>query len=170
MARWERLIDMQLNIAWGSSLERMADDLFRRLGECRVGTAEIFAKRDCIVVPNRIQQAWLQHHFLFDMPRGATPHVLANCDFPPFNLFINDWLNRISPAEQTGRPDPPSPSKAPAGAFLISCSTATSPATSPPSCNMSSPAAPVPATPVNASSWPGVSPRSSISTSPTAPP
>lgn len=106
MARWERLIDMQLNIAWGSSLERMADDLFRRLGECRVGTAEIFAKRDCIVVPNRIQQAWLQHHFLFDMPRGATPHVLANCDFPPFNLFINDWLNRISPAEQPGRPDP----------------------------------------------------------------
>ena len=98
----------QLTVHWGNSLEDFADHLFGELTakSAQTGINDIFARRDCIVVPNRIQQAWLQHHFLFDMPRGSTPHVLANCDFPPFSLFINDWLNQISPDNQPGRPDP----------------------------------------------------------------
>ena len=98
----------QLTVHWGNSLEDFADHLFGELTAKSAQTRinDIFARRDCIVVPNRIQQAWLQHHFLFDLPRNTTPHVLANCDFPPLNLFVTDWLNQISPASQPGRPDP----------------------------------------------------------------
>lgn len=98
---------MTMDIRWGNSLETLADDLFSKLGERKTGTPdEIFAKRDCIVVPNRIQQAWLQQRFLYDSPRTTIPHVLANCDFPLLNLFVNDWLYRMQTGDANSRPDP----------------------------------------------------------------
>lgn len=98
---------MTMDIRWGNSLEALADDLFAKLGERKSGTPdEIFAKRDCIVVPNRIQQAWLQQRFLYDSPRTTIPHVLANCDFPLLNLFVSDWLYRMQTGDANSRPDP----------------------------------------------------------------
>ena len=101
---------MALNVSWGNALETLADDLFAKLAEQPANSPmEVFAKRDCIVVPNRVQQAWLQQRFLYDLDRSAAPvpHVLANCDFPLLNLFVNDWLYRMDPREAgAARPDP----------------------------------------------------------------
>ena len=99
---------MPLNVCWGNGLEALADDLFRRMGETRAASpAGVFAARDCVVVPNRIQQAWLRHRFLYDSPRSSVPHVLANCDFPLLGFFINDWLYRMDlPGDASARPDP----------------------------------------------------------------
>jgi exodeoxyribonuclease V gamma subunit len=98
---------MALNIRWGNSLEALADNLLAKLGEDKVvEPAEVFVKRDCIVVSNRIQQAWLQQRFLYDSPRITVPHVLANCDFPLLSLFVNDWLYRMQTGDAASRPDP----------------------------------------------------------------
>lgn len=100
---------MALNIRWGNSLETLADDLFAKLGQSKADIpSEVFQKRDCIVVPNRIQQAWLQQRFLYDMDRckAPVPHVLANVDFPLLSLFVADWLHRMDPANRSARPNP----------------------------------------------------------------
>lgn len=99
---------MALTVRWGNSLEQMADNLFAKLNASRVAApSEVFQKRDCIVVPNRIQEAWLQQRFLFDAPRETVPHVLANVDFALLNLFVQDWLYRMDhPAAGHARPDP----------------------------------------------------------------
>ncbi|MBW7908660.1 MAG: hypothetical protein H3C50_07040 [Kiritimatiellae bacterium] len=82
---------MALTISWGNNLERLADDLFAKLLKGKTTPDDLFGRRDCVVVPNRTQQAWLQQRFLFDTPRTTVPHVLANCDFPLLSLFVNDW-------------------------------------------------------------------------------
>ncbi|MCF7837728.1 MAG: exodeoxyribonuclease V subunit gamma [Candidatus Marinimicrobia bacterium] len=98
---------MTLRIAWSHSYAQLADDLFDQLDGDRAATpATVFARRDCIVVPNRIQQAWLQLHYLFDRPRNQGPRVLANCDFPLLPLFVNDWLARMNAPGQAPQPDP----------------------------------------------------------------
>ncbi len=101
---------MALCIRWGNRLESLADDLFARLLADKAQTpAEVFERRDCIVVPNRIQQAWLQQRFLYDLDRRGVPvpHVLANCDFPLLPLFIHDWLHRMDhPEVGAARPNP----------------------------------------------------------------
>ncbi len=96
---------MALNITWGNNLEKLAGDLFGKLYANRSSVDAIFEKRDCIVVPNRTQQAWLQQYFLFDRERDAVPNVLADCDFPLLNLFVNDWLYRMD-HPGGGTPDP----------------------------------------------------------------
>lgn len=101
---------MPMNIQWGNGLETLADDLFRRLESGKVDSpADVFARRECIVVPNRVQQAWLQQRFLYEgigSPASA-PRVLAHCDFPLLNLFVSDWLYRIDhPENGSARPDP----------------------------------------------------------------
>lgn len=99
---------MALTVRWGNSLEQMADDLFAKLNASKVASpSEVFQTRDCIVVPNRIQEAWLQQRFLFDAPRKTIPHVLANVDFALLNFFVQDWLYRMDrPATENTRPDP----------------------------------------------------------------
>ncbi|MCO5044424.1 MAG: exodeoxyribonuclease V subunit gamma [Kiritimatiellae bacterium] len=96
---------MALTISWGNNLERLADDLFAKLLKGKTTPDDLFARRDCVVVPNRTQQAWLQQRFLFDAPRTTVPHVLANCDFPLLSLFVNDWLYRMD-HPTGGTPDP----------------------------------------------------------------
>ena len=102
--------EMPLNVCWGNSLESLADSLFFKLGSLRnLDPRDVFQARCCIAVPNRIQQAWLQHRFLFDLdrPNSPAPHVLANCDFPLINLFVSDWLHRMDhPGNVHARPDP----------------------------------------------------------------
>lgn len=97
-----------MTVRWGNSLEAMADNLFAELSaSMSESPSEVFQQRDCIVVPNRIQEAWLQQRFLFDAPRGATPHVLANVDFALLNVFAQEWLQRMDqPAESPARFDP----------------------------------------------------------------
>ncbi len=101
---------MPMNIQWGNGLESLADDLFQQLENDKVASpSDVFAQRECVVVPNRVQQAWLQQRFLFDLnrPASATPHVLANVDFPLLNLFVADWLYRMEhPENGIARPDP----------------------------------------------------------------
>ena len=101
---------MPLNVCWGNSLESLADALFDKFVSRRnLEPGAVFNARDCIVVPNRIQQAWLQHRFLFDLDRSHSPvpHVLANCDFPLIGLFVADWLHRMDhPGNSHVRPDP----------------------------------------------------------------
>ena len=101
---------MPMNIQWGNGLETLADDLFRRLeSEKAASPADVFARRECIVVPNRVQQAWLQQRFLYEgtASQASAPRVLAHCDFPLLNLFVSDWLHRMDhPENGTARPDP----------------------------------------------------------------
>lgn len=98
-----------LTVRWGSDLGKLADRLFDLLNQLPVtGAEEVFARRDAIVVPNRVQQAWLQLRFLYDRPRGgAFPNVLADCDFPLAGPFINDWLYRMTnEGAREGHPNP----------------------------------------------------------------
>jgi exodeoxyribonuclease V gamma subunit len=100
---------MPLTVRWGNDLNALADDLFARLAGPPVPSPDlVFARRDCVVVPNRIQQAWLQQRFLLDSaaaPSGL-PRVLALCDFPLLAFFVNDWLYRMAAGPDAGRPDP----------------------------------------------------------------
>ncbi len=96
---------MALSITWGNNLEKLAGNLFDKLYANRSSVDAIFARRDCIVLPSRTQQAWLQQYFLFDRERDAAPNVLADCDFPLLSLFVNDWLYRMD-HPGGGTPDP----------------------------------------------------------------
>ena len=99
---------MTLDIRWGNRLESLADDLFGKLAAAQVDSpAQVFARRDAIVVSNRLQQAWLRQRFLLGAPRRSIPHVLANCDFPLLGPFVGDWLFRMDhPDAAVRRPNP----------------------------------------------------------------
>ena len=92
-----------INVKWGNRLEDLAYTMFDAMaGEQVARPGEVLSRRHCIVVPNRIVQHWLQHEFLF---RKGTPRVLANCDFPLANVFVNDNLYQMSHPD-SGRRDP----------------------------------------------------------------
>ena len=82
-----------LEIIWDNNPEALADDLFAKMGRQKADSpAEALRRRFCIVTPTRIQQAWLQQRFLYDLPRPITPHVLAQVDFELLNYFLSAWL------------------------------------------------------------------------------
>ena len=92
-----------INVKWGNRLEDLAYTMFDAMaGEQVARPGEVLSRRHCIVVPNRIVQHWLQHEFLF---RKGKPRVLANCDFPLANVFVNDNLYQMS-HPGSGRRDP----------------------------------------------------------------
>jgi len=92
-----------INVTWSNRLEDLAATMFDSMaGEQVARPGEVLSRRHCIVVPNRIVQHWLQHEFLF---REGTPRVLANCEFPLANVFVNDSLNQVS-HPGSGRRDP----------------------------------------------------------------
>ena len=92
-----------INVTWSNRLEDLASTMFDSMaGEQVARPEEVLGRRHGIVVPNRIVQHWLQHEFLF---RKGTPRVLANCEFPLANVFVNDSLYQMShPGD--GRRDP----------------------------------------------------------------
>jgi len=82
-----------ISVYWSNRLERLADELFGRLaGEQAKSPADVLSRRECVVIPNRILQHWLQHRFLYRDDAPAIPRVLANVEFPLLNIFVNDWL------------------------------------------------------------------------------
>ncbi len=92
-----------INVRWGNRLEEMAAEMFAEMAEERCRTpAEALGRRQCVIVPNRIVQHWLRHEFLF---RRGPPRVLAGCDFPLVNVFVNDLLFRLT-APAAARRDP----------------------------------------------------------------
>ena len=80
-----------LEIIWDNNPEALADDLFAKMGRQKADSpAEAFRRRFCIVTPTRIQQAWLQQRFLYDLPRPITPHVLF-AEFTKAGLIRDSW-------------------------------------------------------------------------------
>lgn len=96
-----------LEIIWDNNPEAMANDLFAKMGRQKADSpAEALRRRFCIVTPTRIQQAWLQQRFLYDLPRPITPHVLAQVDFELLNYFLSAWLLPPPSAENAANPRP----------------------------------------------------------------
>jgi len=87
-----------LDVKWGNRLERLAEAMFADLhGASSVADspAAVFARRDAIVVPNRLVQHWLLHRFLYRPDDSPVPRILADVEFPLLNVFVNDWLGRM---------------------------------------------------------------------------
>ncbi len=84
-----------LTVCWGNRLEVMADDLLGHVASVRTSDPSALLGRSvCILTPNRIQQAWLQHRFLYDDRSENTGlRVLANCEFTLLNSFVSQWLS-----------------------------------------------------------------------------
>ena len=93
-----------INVTWSNRLEDLASAMFDAMAREQVARPEeVLGRRHGIVVPNRIVQHWLQHEFLF---RKNTPRVLANCEFPLANVFVNDSLYQMShPGDGLRDPD-----------------------------------------------------------------
>ncbi len=98
---------MSFNFHSHSRLETLAECLFGNLfATATLQPAEVFARRDCVVAPSRIMQGWLRQRCLFDQPRTAhAGPIVADCDFPLLNVFVNDWLHRMD-NPQADRRDP----------------------------------------------------------------
>ncbi len=96
-----------LQVQWGNRMEMLADAMFAHLDDdvMTANPTEVFARRDCIVVPNRLVKHWLLHRFVFRDRDETVPRVLADVDFPLLNIFVNDGLGRIDrPGLQTRDP------------------------------------------------------------------
>jgi len=93
-----------ITVKWGNNLTELADAMFGEMDPAKVANpSEIFSHRQCIVIPNRIMQSWVQHQYLFRGEDSSVPRVLANCDFPLLNVFVNDWLDRMDHPDGQGR-------------------------------------------------------------------
>lgn len=96
-----------LMVISGNRLERLAETLFARLSANPAAEpAAVFAHSDCIVVPSRNMQGWLKQAFLYGHDEKSIPRVLADCEFPLLNVFVNDWLFRMDNPAADSR-DPP---------------------------------------------------------------
>jgi len=95
-----------MRVLFDNRLEALGDALFRELGAYRADdAAAVLARRDCVVTPSRILQAWLRQRYLYgaDGGDGPRPRILTHCDFPLVNLFVNDWLYRMDRPDADGR-------------------------------------------------------------------
>lgn len=89
-----------------SQLETLAERLFETLFDAPAASepAGVFAKRDCVVVPSRIMEGWLRQRYLFGPTRvPGSGGIIADCDFPLLNVFVNDWLYRMDRPEADRR-------------------------------------------------------------------
>ncbi len=82
-----------MQVFWSNDLVMMARQLAEYIdSECAAEPRGVFAKRHCVLLPNRALQLWFQHYFLYDYRGASGLRVLANCSFFPVYEFINDWL------------------------------------------------------------------------------
>jgi exodeoxyribonuclease V gamma subunit len=93
-----------MNVYWSNRLELLAERMFRTMaGQPAASPAAVLAKRQCVIVPNRLVQHWLQQQFLF---RDQAQTVLTNVEFPLVHVFVNDGLAQMAPGNEPSRRDP----------------------------------------------------------------
>jgi len=92
-----------MHIILSPGLEALADRLFDFWDEQPRSDP---LKPECVVIQNRIAEAWLRHRFVLDRLDHAGQRVRANWDVQFLNVFVNDWLHRMEAgAEDDREPD-----------------------------------------------------------------
>ncbi len=95
-----------LHLYSGNSMEALATRLLGHLARPRgAAPADVFARRDCVVIPSKTMEGWIRQQAMFASEATRGPRVLADCDFALVNVFVNDWLHRMD-NPQADRRDP----------------------------------------------------------------